>query len=81
MLDIDEVFSDPNTLHRQMLVEVDHPRFGKMKQIGFPIKFSEMSTSPGTPTPRYGENTVQILASLGYDNEKITQLREASVIE
>jgi crotonobetainyl-CoA:carnitine CoA-transferase CaiB-like acyl-CoA transferase len=30
----DEVFSDPQVLHRQMVIEVEHPTLGKIKQVG-----------------------------------------------
>ncbi len=38
---MDEVFSDPQLLHRNMLVTMDHPKIGEIKQIGAPLKFSD----------------------------------------
>ena len=38
--DLAEVFSDPQLLHRKMLVEMAHPTLGSIKQTGIPIKFS-----------------------------------------
>lgn len=42
VLEIEEVLSHPQFLHRGIFSEVDHPVEGKITQIGFPIKFSEM---------------------------------------
>jgi len=50
---IEEVFSDPQVLHRRMLVEIDHPTEGKIKQIGIPIKFSETPGEIRTPPPLF----------------------------
>ena len=76
-----EVFDDPHVLHRKMLVEQEHPVLGKIKHIGIPIKFSGMSARTGTPAPRYGEHTAQILAELGYNDDGIVKLRQAGAIE
>jgi alpha-methylacyl-CoA racemase len=37
---ISELVSDRNLLHRKMVVEVEHPREGKMKQAGIMVKLS-----------------------------------------
>jgi len=76
VLDIDEVFSDPHMLQRQMVVEVDHPRYGKMKQIGFPIKFSDTPWQIQIPAARLGEHTDEVVAGLGYSQDEINRLRE-----
>lgn len=39
--DMDDVSCDPHVIHRKMVVEVDDPKVGKVKQIGIPIKLSE----------------------------------------
>lgn len=41
ILHIDEVFQDPQVLHQEMLLEMDHPRAGKIKTLGFPVKLSQ----------------------------------------
>lgn len=40
--DLPSVFSHPQVKHRQMLFEIDHPTEGPIKQIGLPIKFSQV---------------------------------------
>lgn len=77
---LEETFSDPHVLHRKMLVEVPHPKAGRIRQIGVPIKFSETPGEVLTPAPEIGEHTEEILKGLGYNQENIERLRKAGVI-
>lgn len=80
VLDVDEVFSDSNVLHRQMVFEYEHPRFGKMKQIGFPIKLSDTPWEFRFPAASVGEHTDEVLSGLGYTREDIDAWRQEGVI-
>lgn len=80
VLGIEEVFSDPHMHHRRMIMEVDHPRWGKARQIGFPIKFSQTPCRVRIPAARIGEHTREVLASLGYSAEAIGKLREQGAV-
>ena len=77
---IDEVFSDPQMLHRQMLSEIEHPKLGKVKQVGVAIKLSETPGKIRSTAPLLGEQTEEILQSLGYDEQKIDRLRKVGAI-
>ena len=77
---LEETFSNPQVLHRNMLVEVSHPKAGRIKQIGVPIKFSETPGEARTPAPDFGEHTEAILEGLGYNKERIERLRKEGVI-
>jgi len=77
---IEEVFADPQVLHRKMLVETIHPQAGPVRQIGVPIKFSETPGEIRTPAPEFGEHTEEILKRLGYTDEGIDHLRQGGVI-
>ncbi len=80
VLELDELFADPHVLHRQMVLEIDHPRFGKVKQLGFGIK---MSDTPGTVRRiggLLGRDTDEVMAEAGYSATEIEGLRGQGVI-
>ena len=77
---IDEVFSDPQLLHRDMLVTMDHPKIGEIKQIGAPLKFSETPCSPGLPPPMLGQHTDEVLKFIGYTEAEVAALKKDSVV-
>ena len=78
---IDEVFADPQVQYRDMLVEMEHPTAGTIKQIGTPFRFSVSKTGLGLYPPELGENTEEILRDLlGYSDAEINELREKGAI-
>ncbi len=77
---VDQIFKDPQVLAREMLVEVDHPKCGKIQVTGSPIKFSETPAEITTHPPLLGEHNSSILQELGFSEEDITRLKEDKVI-
>jgi crotonobetainyl-CoA:carnitine CoA-transferase CaiB-like acyl-CoA transferase len=76
----DEVFNDPQVLHRQMVLEIDHPTLGKVKQLGIAIKLSETPGKVRSLAPIFGEHTEEILLELGYNKSQINELRKYNII-
>jgi len=60
-----EAFKDPQVIFRKMIIETIHPKIGKIKQIGIPIKFSEIEGKIRTAAPEHGEHTFELLEELG----------------
>ena len=81
VLDLDGVFNDPQVLQRQMLVGLEHPKAGKVKQVGFPIKLSDTPCKFRKFAPVLGEDTEEILSGLGYSKKQIEELHERKVIQ
>lgn len=81
ILAIDEVFSDPQVLAREMVVEVEHPRGGTVRMIGDPVKLSPRPAPGFAPSPLLGQHTAEVLTELlGYDAERIAALRDRGVV-
>jgi crotonobetainyl-CoA:carnitine CoA-transferase CaiB-like acyl-CoA transferase len=81
VLNPDEVIHEPQLIERQMFIELDHPRQGKVRQTGIPIKLSE---TPGSVTrfpPLLGEHTDEVLTELGYKQPEIDWLRQKGCIK
>lgn len=76
----EQVFEDPHTLAREMMVEMDHPVEGKVKGLGIPVKLSETPGRIRRAAPLLGEQTEETLKELGYSEEEIADLRERNVI-
>jgi crotonobetainyl-CoA:carnitine CoA-transferase CaiB-like acyl-CoA transferase len=76
----DEVFNDPQVLHRKMVLEIDHPTLGKVKHPGIAVKLSDTPGKVRSLAPIAGEHTEEILRELGYNKSQIGKLRQSSVI-
>lgn len=72
--DLPDLEQDAHLQAREMIVEVEHPKAGRMKQVGIPLKFSETPARIAGPAPELGADTEAILTALGYDTEAIRAL-------
>lgn len=77
---LDEVFTDPQVLQRKMVIEVEHPTEGKVKQVGIAIKLSDTPGKVRSLPVILGENTDEVLESLGYDKQRIDELHKKGVV-
>ncbi|HZZ91555.1 MAG TPA: CoA transferase [Usitatibacter sp.] len=78
---IGDMLVDPQVASREMVLEVDHPRAGRMKTLGTPIKFSDTPGEVSRAAPLLGEHTREVLGQLGYSSAEIEALqREGAVL-
>ena len=78
---LDQVFSDPQVVHRGMRIDLPHPLSGTVPQVRNPIMFSETPLEYHHAPPLLGQHTASVLAErLGYDAAKIADLAARKVI-
>src|SRR5258708_2345516 len=79
--DMNQALADPQTMAREMVVEVEHSALGPVKTIGLPVKFSKTPGKVRRGAPLYGEHTREVLREYGYDAAEIAALeREGGVV-
>jgi len=79
--DVDAVVHDPQVLHRQMVVETQHPTVGKVTQFGIAIKLSDTPGAVRSAAPLPNEHTEEVLRGLGMGPADVAGLRSKGVIE
>ena len=77
---IGEMAADPQTLAREMVVELDHPVAGRTHALGLPVKFSATPGGIRSPAPGYGQHTAEVLREHGYGNADIAALAAAGAV-
>lgn len=78
--DVRQALADPQVLARDMIVEVEHPDFGTLREVRSPVRTEGEIRHPAR-APRLGEHTDQILREvLSYSDGTIARLRATGVI-
>lgn len=81
LYDMKQVFEDEQVLHRKVLRQLHHPQLGDLPSLSNPLNFSETPVEYNRPPPLKGEHTDEILREvLGFDDDKIRELREKGVV-
>jgi crotonobetainyl-CoA:carnitine CoA-transferase CaiB-like acyl-CoA transferase len=80
VLGFEQLATDPQIVHNEVVVEREHPTAGRLREVRHPVRYGV--TSPVLPpiAPLHGEHTDAVLASLGYDGAAIQSLRDDGVI-
>lgn len=76
-----EVLKNSHILKRRLVMELDHPKVGKVKQMGFPIKLSDTPGQFRSFAPFAGQHSEEILGDLGYTKDEISKLKETGTIQ
>ncbi len=73
--------TDEQMLANEYIVDYDHPRIGKTRLVGVPIRLSKTPGDPKGVAPEFGEHTERLLTELlDYSWEDVVKLREEEVI-
>ncbi|MEE8417008.1 MAG: CoA transferase, partial [Desulfobacterales bacterium] len=78
---IEQVVQDPHVRAREMIIEVEHPRLGRLNLVGTPMKFSRTPCQIKKSAPDLGEHNDEILKKeLNLSMADIEELRKDKVI-
>ena len=75
-----EACEDPQIKARNMIIEMDHPKFGKIQNVASPIKYSRTPLKIKELAPKLGQHTMEILKNFGYSDEDIREFRKKGII-
>ena len=78
--DTGEILNDPHLIARDMIVDVEYPKYGTYKTVGCPIKLSD-SPAEITRPPELGEHSEEILHELcGVTAKDFAKLKADGVV-
>jgi len=78
---IEQVVRDPQVLAREMVLDVEHSRLGKLNVVGTPMKFSRTPCQIEKACPDLGEHTQEILTDqLNLSPDEIEKMRKEGVV-
>jgi crotonobetainyl-CoA:carnitine CoA-transferase CaiB-like acyl-CoA transferase len=78
---LDRILSNPQILTRNMVVEVNHPKVGKFKSVGNPIKVSRFPQETFQPPPMLGQHNESIYRDLlGYSSADLQTWKKGGII-
>lgn len=77
ILGLDEALDSELVRAREMVVELDQPGIGPVRQLGVPVKLSRTPGDASRPAPAFGEHTEEVLHEAGYSAEEVTALLES----
>jgi len=76
---VEEALADEQTAARQMVVDVPHPLFGTLREVGCPIKMSGVAPRYRPAAP-LGSDTPTLLGEIGVAPAEVERLRARGVV-
>jgi crotonobetainyl-CoA:carnitine CoA-transferase CaiB-like acyl-CoA transferase len=80
VFDYVQAFHNEHAKARNMVAEIDHPKIGRMKILGNPVKASAELARSRAPAPWLGQHSAEVLKSLGHGDTEIESLFTAGVV-
>ena len=81
-LPVEEFLDDPQVLANDMVISIEEPGLGTVREMGLPVKPRETPGKVKGRSPRLGEHTVEILKDLlGYEEKEVAKLKEEGLIK
>jgi crotonobetainyl-CoA:carnitine CoA-transferase CaiB-like acyl-CoA transferase len=77
---IEQAFTHPQAIAREMVVETQHPSAGRVQGVGHPIKFHDLPRPEPKPAPEIGQHSREILLEYGFESDEIQQLINEGVL-
>ena len=78
---IEQVMQHPQVKARGVMIETEHPKAGKVKQVRSPLRLPAMPPMPDTPAPLHGQHSSEILREVLQMNEaEIAALKQAGTV-
>lgn len=74
------VVEDPHIVERGFIIDVEHPRAGRTRATGFPVRLTETPAGLRRPAPVLGQHTDEILTEMGYSPDDLITLRAGGVL-
>ena len=79
-LTYEELCIHPQVAANEMIITMDHPKRGRLRMLGVPIKLKKTPGGPRHSAPLLGEHTATILRQLGYTTDEIAAMERDNVI-
>ena len=80
VMNLEQVFADPQVIDQQAVVTVEHPGHGTVSMIGSALHIDNAPLPVRGPAPKLGEHTEEVLRELGFSLRELDQLRERGVV-
>ncbi|MDQ6750899.1 MAG: CoA transferase [Actinomycetota bacterium] len=80
VLELDEALESELVRARGMVVELDQPGAGPVRQLGIPVKLERTPGQVRAPGPALGEHTDEVLRAAGYSEREVAALKDAGAV-
>ena len=78
--ELDEALESELVRAREMVVELDQPGAGRVRQLGIPVKLGRTPGRVRSPGPTLGEHTGEVLRAAGYSDEEVADLIRSGAV-